>query len=68
METFSLFAVTPIGLALLASGIAYFVVAGRFVLPGQQRNETSSAVDAMDYFQKLYGLDYALYEIGGAGR
>lgn len=63
MEVFSLFAVTPIGLTLLATGIVYFVVAGRFVLPGQQRNEASSAADAMDYFQKLYGLDYALYEM-----
>ena len=29
METFSLFSVTPIGLALVATGIAYFVLAGR---------------------------------------
>jgi len=34
METWSLFSVTPIGVALLVTGIAYFVLAGRFVLPG----------------------------------
>jgi di/tricarboxylate transporter len=62
METWPLFAVTPIGLALLATGIVYFVLAGRFVLPGVQRNEAASAADALDYFQKLYGLDYAVYE------
>jgi Na+/H+ antiporter NhaD/arsenite permease-like protein len=33
METFSLFSVTPIGLALVTTGILYFVIAGRFVLP-----------------------------------
>jgi Trk K+ transport system NAD-binding subunit len=27
-----------------------------------QRNEAASAADALDYFQKLYGLDYAVYE------
>ena len=33
LEPFSLFAVTPIGLALVVSGIIYFAVFGRFVLP-----------------------------------
>lgn len=63
METWSLFAVTPVGLALLATGIAYFVLAGRFVLPGKAKEDAVSGGDPMDYFQKLYGLDYALYEV-----
>ena len=63
METWSLFSVTPVGLALLASGIAYFVLAGRFVLPGTAAVEVPRGTDAMDYFQRLYGLDYALYEM-----
>ncbi|MCF8150814.1 MAG: SLC13 family permease [Burkholderiaceae bacterium] len=63
METWSLFAVTPVGLALLATGIAYFVLAGRFVLPGKPVAEVTSGADVMDYFQRLYGLDYALYEM-----
>ena len=54
---------TPIGLALLATGIIYFVLAGRFVLPGKTQVEAVGSTDAMDYFQKLYGLDYAVYEI-----
>ena len=62
METWSLFSVTPIGLVLLASGIAYFVLVGRFVLPGRMEKDSSSGANAMDYFQRLYGLDYALYE------
>jgi di/tricarboxylate transporter len=62
MQTWSLFTVTPIGLALLVSGIAYFVLAGRYVLPGGESSNVSGATSAMDYFRKLYGLDYALYE------
>ncbi|MCH8177604.1 MAG: SLC13 family permease, partial [Proteobacteria bacterium] len=33
MQTWSLFSVTPIGLALVATGIIYFVVAGKYILP-----------------------------------
>src|SRR5690606_66400 len=32
MSAWSLFSVTPVGLALVATGIAYFVVAGKYVL------------------------------------
>ena len=63
METWSLFSVTPIGLALLASGIAYFVLAGRFVLPGGKHEEITQATNTMQYFQDLYGLDYGLFEV-----
>ena len=64
METWSLFSVTPVGLALLATGIVYFVLAGRFVLPGKaQTEDPGSFNDPLDYFQQLYGLDYALYEM-----
>ena len=33
LEPFGIFAVTPIGLALLLSGILYFLLVGRYVLP-----------------------------------
>lgn len=33
LKPFGLFDVTPIGLVLVASGIAYFIIFGRFVLP-----------------------------------
>lgn len=35
-EPFGLFAVTPVGLLLLGAGIAYFVIAGRWVLPARR--------------------------------
>jgi len=62
METFSIFSVTPIGLALIATGILYFVIAGRFVLP-KNNSEANTPSSAMDYFKELYNLDYDLNEI-----
>lgn len=63
METWSLFSVTPIGMALLATGIAYFVFAGRFVLPSNKHEDITKGTNAMQYFQDLYGLDYGLFEV-----
>lgn len=55
MQTFSLFDVTPIGLALLATGIAYFVLAGRFVLP-VNKSELIEGNDTMRYLAETYGV------------
>ena len=63
MATWSLFSVTPIGLALLATGILYFVLAGRFILPNIKKDEGATGTGTMDYFKGTYGLDYALFEI-----
>jgi di/tricarboxylate transporter len=41
LEPFGLFAVTPVGLALVGSGILYFLVFGRFVLPAAKGGEES---------------------------
>ncbi len=41
MEPFGLFSVTPIGFALVATGIVYFMVLGRIVLPGSSKVEAS---------------------------
>lgn len=63
METWSLFSVTPVGLALVVTGIVYFMLAGRFVLPVTKKQEVGSATSTMAYFQNIYGLDYALFEV-----
>ncbi len=61
LSPFDLFSVTPIGLAMIAAGIAYFVIFGRLVLPkGEIKSETSGG---FQYFKDTYGLDYALHEI-----
>lgn len=61
MDTWGLFSVTPVGLALVATGIIYFVIAGKYVLP-----KTSTAVkttDPMDYFREVYNIEYSIYEL-----
>ena len=63
METWGLFSVTPVGVALVATGIIYFVIAGRFVLPSKTTDERVTAADPMQYFQDVYGVDYALSEL-----
>lgn len=62
METFSIFSVTPIGLALITTGILYFVIAGRFVLP-KNKNEGAEGTSAVDFIKETYGADYDLHEI-----
>lgn len=62
MDTWGLFSVTPIGLALVATGIIYFVLAGRYVLPAS-KVEKGKTSDPMQYFREVYNMDYALNEI-----
>lgn len=40
---FGLFSVTPVGLALLATGVLYFLVLGRAVLPAGRRDERTTS-------------------------
>ena len=63
LETFHLFDVTPVGLALLAAGILYFLLAGRFLLP--QTKEKASGVPAKTktYFADVYGIKGDVYEL-----
>jgi len=63
MESFSLFSVTPIGIALVATGILYFIVAGKFVLPSKDDTDTSRTSRATEYFENLYGIKGELVEV-----
>jgi di/tricarboxylate transporter len=63
MGTFDLFSVTPIGLALVFTGILYFVIASRFVLPVNTKQGGSTAASTMKYFHDVYGVDYELFEL-----
>jgi len=63
METWGLFSVTPIGLALVFTGIIYFMVAGRFVLPATSSESSTSGSDPMKYIQEVYGVGYKLSEL-----
>ncbi len=62
MNTFDLFAVTPIGVALVATGIIYFMIAGRFVLP-VNKTEGTGAGNTLEYFRTTYGLEGDIFEV-----
>ena len=61
IETFGLFAVTPIGLVLLAVGIGYFVFLGRFVLP-LVKDKPGESGSMLKYFKQVYGIEGEVYE------
>lgn len=63
METWGLFSVTPVGVALVVAGIAYFVLAGRFVLPATKTEVSTRGADPMQYFHDVYGVNYSLSEV-----
>jgi len=63
METWGLFSVTPVGVALVLTGIIYFVIAGRFVLPKTKSESSTSGSDSMSYFKDVYNIQYEINEI-----
>jgi len=63
MDTWGLFSVTPVGLALITVGILYFVYAGKYVLPKTKSESSTKGVDTTEYFQSLYGIHPDIIEV-----
>ncbi len=65
MEPFGLFSVTPIGLMLVLTGVLYFVLLGRWILPGKRgRGEDAGAARSMQtYVENTYGLRADMFEV-----
>lgn len=65
MQPFGLFSVTPIGVMLVVTGVLYFVLFGRWVLPNNRdRGEDASAPRSMQtYVQQTYGLRADMFEV-----
>jgi len=64
MDQFGLFSVTPIGAVLVLTGIAYFMVLGRFVLPGRtDKVDATAGQGTSDYLHRVYGLTADVYEV-----
>ena len=63
MEKFSLFSVTPIGIALVLSGLAFFVLYGKYVLPAGSQVSSSRRTGTMRYMRSLHGIRAAVREI-----
>lgn len=70
LAPFSLFDVTPAGIALVATGIIYFLVAGKWVLPaksGADEAKEPANADPLIYYPelvKLFELEYPRDERG----
>jgi len=58
LAPFNLFSVVPVGLALVATGILYFIVAGRMVLPGRKPEAATQPQDQdlMIFYPELGSL------------
>lgn len=63
LSTFELFDVLPVGLALLVTGIVYFLLAGRFVLPAAKEKATGAPARTKTYFADVYGIEGDVYEL-----
>ncbi len=63
MEPFGLFSVTPIGVALVLSGLAFFVLYGKYVLPAGRQVSASRRTGTMRYMRSLHGIRAAVREV-----
>ena len=64
MAPFELFAVTPIGVSLVITGVLYFIIFGRIVLPQPNaEHEGVSGQSMQGYLKRLYGLKADLVEV-----
>lgn len=61
IDQLGLFAVTPIGIALLLMGVSYFLVLGRFVLP-VIKDKPGESGNMLRYFRESYGIEGEVYE------
>ncbi|MBC6443286.1 MAG: SLC13 family permease [Rhodobacteraceae bacterium] len=64
MDPFGLFSVTPVGIALVLTGILYFMIFGHWVLPGQPgRGDAAAGRSMNDYLKRIYGLKADIVEV-----
>ena len=66
---FNLFSVTPVGVAIVLTGILYFIILGKFVLPRETSKETKTTlveIDPLTYYPELSRL-FELESKPGAG-
>ncbi len=63
MSTFHLFDVAPVGLALTLTGLLFFILLGRFVLPRDRKTVIRDTTRTNDYFKRVYELSGELYEL-----
>ncbi|MGY6553700.1 MAG: SLC13 family permease [Wenzhouxiangella sp.] len=63
MRPFDLFAVAPVGLALLAAAIVYFLLVARWLLPASSAKRPAAPGRTKRYFAEVYGIEGDVYEM-----
>ncbi len=63
MQHFSLFSVTPVGVALVAAGVIFFLVFGKFVLPKGKSESMARGTGTARYMRRLHGMHAAVREV-----
>ncbi len=53
----------PVGLALLATGILYFLTVGKWLLPDHKIESSGAARLTKTYFADTYGIEGDVYEL-----
>ena len=61
MEQFGLFAVTPVGFALVISGVLYFILLGKKVLPEAKKKLITT--ENLQHYRDVYGIDGRIFEV-----
>ena len=62
VESFGLFSVTPIGLSLVVAALIYFILFGRFILPGAKEKGTGNKLMSQELERTYHDLG-SLFEI-----
>jgi len=63
MQHFGLFSVTPVGIALVGSGLVFFVLFGKSVLPDGKTVSASRRTGTTRYLRTLHGIRAAVREV-----
>ncbi len=63
MPEFALFAVAPIGIALLLAALAYFLLLGKKMLPADETKRAAAPGRTKRYFAEVYGIEGDVYEM-----
>lgn len=63
LQPFDLFDVTPVGLALLAASLVYFLLLGSLLLPRVESKRAASPGRTKNYFAEVYGIQGDVYEM-----
>ncbi len=61
MRRFAMFDFAPVGLALIVTGILYFVLFGRHILPAIKSDQHQN-ISTAEYFRRLYGVEGDIFE------